>query len=435
MKITDLSPKKLVPHPLNREFPRRGAEWAEFVRSVGEAGAVLVPLHVRPVGSGWQILAGHRRHAAAVECGLATVPCLVRDEMEDVDALAFLVNENLQRLELSPVDEGRLVAAMRDEMAMSEVEIAEKISRSVEWVRTRQLMLDLGDEVMFAVRDAHPDRHLTMGAVEEILKVPVEWREDAVQLVLHPEFEVRPLGPDQARDVLRKCLIEPRMAEKAWNAGLKKLMEMWKKRLKKLVAPGDDLLVMGVEWANVVSEKRNGLSAEDRVPEVEKTASAPAGLTWLALAVKHGLAVKVVPGEGDESHALVDARLLRLAEAARAEHGEEAWLVEVGKVEKGAGRVEAALSVLDGEGEVVYDANDEIEEMPPSEGKLEQWAWVDLRQVRGLAEIAQRAVDMADVSKEDLPEDTPEWARDMADGEWWDRIVDVCEWVMGLRKK
>lgn len=439
-EIHDVELSMLVPHPLNRTFPTTGKDWREFVESIRIAGRILVPLHVRDLGDGtYQILAGHRRAAGAREaCGITEVPCLIH-QMEDDEALEFLVNENLQRLDLSPVDEARLLAAMRDELRYEEHEIAARISRTVSWVRVRQLMLDLGDEVLTAVQSPEPESRLTLGAVEEILRCPEELRPEAVQLVLHPDFQEAPLDAATARDILRKCLIEPRRAEKAWDTALPKTTEAWKKRLRKLLgkAASEGLSVIGIPYTSATSEARFGLPAEDRVPDHERSSSAPENLLWIHLAIRHGLAVKILPGEAEESRALIDARLIRIAEAARAEHGEEAWLLTNGRetatpAEKA--RTQAALAVLEGQGETVYQSDDEDDGPPPEQTTTQSatlQAWCDLTPVK---KLAFWAIDETSDPKT-APDFVPEWARDLAFGGYWTTIDAITAWVLTLRKK
>lgn len=425
-ELHEIEVDMLAGHPLNREFATCGRVWEEFVASVRSRGRVESPLLVRDMGDGtFQILAGHRRHRAALECELATVPCLVC-AFNDEEALCFLVNENLQRLELTPVDEGRLMAAMRDELALEDEEIARRVSRSVGWVRTRQLMLDLGEELLEAVRDPHPDRHCGIGTVEEILKIPEEWRDEAVQMVLHPEFEIRPLGPDQARDVLRKLLLEPKREAQAWAAAAAGLAKEWKKRLKGGAAGSEPPAVQVVAWEERAAAWQGAARAEALVPAEETTDDAPADVRWLDLAARHGLAVRIVPGpEPDTSEALVDTRLLRQAEAARGEYGMAMWLRVRPARDK---RVADALGVLDGKGEADYDDGD-----PPEkhiEQTVEHHAWIDMGAVKKVALWAAGS----DANPMDAPDYVPKWACDLGIEGMWSQIDGIVNWVMGLRK-
>lgn len=433
---------ELVGSPLNRRFETCGVEWEEFCASVKRDG-VQVPLVARKmtgedgVGFG-EILAGHRRHAAAVACGLKQVPVMWL-ALDDAAALAFLVNENLQRLNLSPVDEARLVRAMREELAITDEEIGRRICRGVAWVRTRQLLLDLGDEVREAVRSRDEDRHLTLASVEEILRVPEEWREEAVQLVLHPSFQLAPLLPGQAREVLQEVIVKPRAAAAAWSAGCGVVVAEWKKRLKGSVPKElvENVACVAVAYEDRERMRRGMEDAETLLPVGMLTPEAPHRLTWGGLAARHGLAVQVVPKEdGAESVAVVCCGLLRLAEETLAEHGGKGWLC--GKAlsskhearneeeEKIAGRIAGAVRELDGEG------GDEVEDRPEVEitQGMEHYGMIDLGAVK---KVAMWAV-MPDANPMDAPAWVPKWACRMGMEGMWTEVDEVVNWVMGLKK-
>lgn len=438
--VTMLDPKKLRGHELNREFATSGFEWAEFVGSVKEAGRILTPLLVRPMDGGtwWEILAGHRRAAAAVVCGIKLVPCVVR-ELDEEEALCVLVNENLQRLDLSPVDEARLVASMKSVLELEEDEIARRISRSVGWVRTRQMMLALGDEVLEAVRDRHPDRHCCLATVEEILKVPEDLREEAVQLVLHPDFQIQPMAPDVARDVLRKVLVEPRLAQIAWDKGSAALAKEWRKRLeaqRTAVTGTGDIGVSVVSWkewdGGAMLRSELWMDADDEIPAELTDDEAPSGARWLDLAERHGLSVRIVPGVvEDETRAVVAGRLLQLAEDARRAAGMEAWLMP-GKGSAKDRRVAAAVANLNGEGDPEFDDDDVQRTITQG---MEHHAWVDLGVVRKVMEWAgeQGTGDRGQETEDAVPEFVPGWARFLGERGMWNEVGLVCDWVMGLK--
>jgi ParB family chromosome partitioning protein len=74
--------------------------------SLTEVG-MLQPITVRPIGDRFEVVAGHRRLAAAVRAGYSAVPCIVRD-MDDRTKWVMRVGENLHRKNLTPSEEGRL---------------------------------------------------------------------------------------------------------------------------------------------------------------------------------------------------------------------------------------------------------------------------------------------------------------------------------------
>src|SRR6185295_19376059 len=84
----------------NPRQPRQEiGDLSELAASVRENG-ILEPVLVRPVGARFQIIAGERRYRAALEVGLAEVPCVVR-EATDAEVMELALVENLQRKDLS----------------------------------------------------------------------------------------------------------------------------------------------------------------------------------------------------------------------------------------------------------------------------------------------------------------------------------------------
>lgn len=127
--------------------PRRGpGDLAELTESIGKHG-VLQPILVRPIASltdepRFEIVAGHRRFAAASGAGLNEIPALVR-ELDDQAALEIQVIENLDRSDLHALEEAhgyeRLITLHKYDVAR----IAARIGRSVQYVYDRVKLLKL----------------------------------------------------------------------------------------------------------------------------------------------------------------------------------------------------------------------------------------------------------------------------------------------------
>ncbi len=120
MQVEMLDPHDLAPHPRNVRTALGNLEG--LTESIREQG-VLDPLTVVPInGTGFQLLAGHRRAAAAIAAGLDVVPCVVRRDLatDDDDSpliaehIGAMLAENLQREGLTTMEEARGVAQMLD---------------------------------------------------------------------------------------------------------------------------------------------------------------------------------------------------------------------------------------------------------------------------------------------------------------------------------
>lgn len=137
----DIAVSKLTPSPFN---PRRTEGPIEELKdSIGEHG-VLQNLIARPVGKKLELVIGHRRLRAAGLLGLAKVPVEVR-ELTDEQARELQLVENLQRVDLHPMEEAEGYEGLRA-MGRTVEQIAKKVKRSDSWVRGQLTLLDLNDE-------------------------------------------------------------------------------------------------------------------------------------------------------------------------------------------------------------------------------------------------------------------------------------------------
>jgi hypothetical protein len=228
----------------------------------------------------------------------------------------------------------------------------------------------------------------------------------------------------------------------------------WQKRLKKEVVKclrKEGLFVAGVRWGERGQYERGMVRALDAVPVAEVAEGAPEGIRWLDLAVRHGMAVRVVPvmGLGGEvtAEAMVPEALLRQAEEAWREGSAGAWLVgkrrrpgvgdEVTDPADGTDltdeRVAAAVAACDGVGGEVPEERAEV----VIEQRMEMSAWVDLGPVRRLREWAVgevAAIEASGVMWDGLyPEGmVPKWMDDWSIPP--EDVVAVCDWVLGLKK-
>jgi ParB family chromosome partitioning protein len=119
-------------HPSSRQ-PRKNIDKAlikELADSIKQDG-LLQPLVVRPRGkgrSGYELIAGERRWRASKMVGLAEVPVLVRD-VDDREALALSLVENLQREDLNPIEEAEAYKTLISEFGLTQEEISRKVGK------------------------------------------------------------------------------------------------------------------------------------------------------------------------------------------------------------------------------------------------------------------------------------------------------------------
>jgi ParB family chromosome partitioning protein len=151
--LLELDPRQLEDNPHN---PRTDlGELSELTDSIRAVG-VLEPLIVTPTGAGGHMLLfGHRRRAAAVEAGLATVPCDVRADYagKSAEQIADMLAENLHRRDLTGLEE----AAGYEQLSMFDGWTAERIAgrvgRPVEHVRAGLTAAKVSDQLRLKVID------------------------------------------------------------------------------------------------------------------------------------------------------------------------------------------------------------------------------------------------------------------------------------------
>lgn len=101
---------------------------AELVSSVREKG-ILEPILVRPSGSRYQIVAGERRYRAALQVGLAEIPCIVR-AFTDTETMEVALIENLQRKDLTAFEEADGLKSLAETHGYTHEMMAERLGKS-----------------------------------------------------------------------------------------------------------------------------------------------------------------------------------------------------------------------------------------------------------------------------------------------------------------
>jgi len=101
---------------------------SELEQSIRELG-VLVPIIVRPLGGDlYELIAGERRWRAAGEAGLESLPVIVR-EASNRDVLELALIENLQRADLSPIEEAQAYARLMKEFSLTQELVAKQVGK------------------------------------------------------------------------------------------------------------------------------------------------------------------------------------------------------------------------------------------------------------------------------------------------------------------
>lgn len=119
---------------------------SELAESIAQHG-VLQPLLLRPmITGGYRIVAGERRWRASRRAGLTEVPAVVR-EMTDTEEMLFALIENLQREDLTPLEEARGYQTLIDTQGLTQEEVSQTVGKSRPAVTNAMRLLNLPQDI------------------------------------------------------------------------------------------------------------------------------------------------------------------------------------------------------------------------------------------------------------------------------------------------
>ncbi len=138
----------------NPDQPRRSVGDLEELKKSIEARGVLEPILVRPMASGrFRIIAGERRFRAALEAGLAEVPC-IEMEVPDNEVLEIALIENLHRRDLHPFEEASGYASLSEKHGYTQQRIASSVGKSRVSITETMSLLDIPEDLREKCRRA-----------------------------------------------------------------------------------------------------------------------------------------------------------------------------------------------------------------------------------------------------------------------------------------
>jgi len=178
-QIFEIDIDMLQPNPLQPRGLITSDSLVELVDSVREHG-VLEPLVVAKTPAGYQIIAGERRWRASKIAGLPKVPVIIK-ETTPRGMLEMAIIENVQRVDLNPLERAQAFRRLMDEFGLSTSEISIKIGKSAPYVSNTLRLLTVPDALKDALAsgattEGHvralaslEDPHLIVEAYKEIL--------------------------------------------------------------------------------------------------------------------------------------------------------------------------------------------------------------------------------------------------------------------------
>lgn len=130
----------------------------ELSASIKEHG-VIQPIIVRKIGEKYEIIAGERRYKASALAGLTKIPAIIRN-LDDKEASKVALLENLQRKDLTAIEEARTYQKILELDSMTQEELGQTMGKSQAAIANKLRLLALTDEVQEALlNDQISERH------------------------------------------------------------------------------------------------------------------------------------------------------------------------------------------------------------------------------------------------------------------------------------
>ena len=253
--------KKVVSIPLEQIQPSRyqprlkfdADSLRELSESIRETG-LIQPITVREIDDHYEIIAGERRYRASEMAGLSEIDCYIMTPTEDQAAQMALV-ENIQRKDLSAIEEARSYVQISRQFGMTQEQIAKKVGKSQSAIANKIRLLKLPDEIQEGVIEGKiTERH-----ARAMLSVPEEKQKPLYHTVLQKGLNVR-----ETENEIEKILKPKKTKRKQKTKGFTRNMQIAVNSVKQCVQM---ITKMGISADMDLRETDDELQMIIRVPK------------------------------------------------------------------------------------------------------------------------------------------------------------------------
>ncbi len=226
--LVQLDIDRIHPNPLQPRLRFAGEKLDELANSIKEKG-VLQPIVVRPTETGYEIIAGERRWRATQRAGLHQIPAIVQD-VSDQEMLELALIENIQRDDLSPIEEAQAYQLMIEQFGLTQEQVAEKVSRSRTAVTNTLRLLQLPKTIQSMVVNGE----LSMGHARALIPLSNKDQLELSRMVVAKGLSVRETEARVQRLLKtdREKVPARRTKDPNLRAAEEKLEEHWQTRVE-----------------------------------------------------------------------------------------------------------------------------------------------------------------------------------------------------------
>ena len=143
--ILEIDISKIKANPFQPRIEFLEDELEELANSIKEKG-ILQPVVVRKKGDFYELVVGERRLKAAKKAGLKKIPAIIKS-YSDKESLEVAIIENIQRSNLSPIEEAKAFKRLMSEFNLTQQEVSEKVGKSRVFVANTVRLLNLPEDI------------------------------------------------------------------------------------------------------------------------------------------------------------------------------------------------------------------------------------------------------------------------------------------------
>ena len=195
--LEELPIHAIVPNPNQPRVTFDDESIAELAQSIKQVG-LIQPLVVRRAGAGYELVAGERRLRACKSLGMATVSCIVQNELKEESSAMMALIENLQREDLHFIEEAQCYYALLNTYDLTQEELAKRLGKSQSSIANKLRVLRLSPEVKEAMQ--------TAGLSERHARALLKLKEESDQLAVIKKVGDKGLSVKDTERMVEKTL-------------------------------------------------------------------------------------------------------------------------------------------------------------------------------------------------------------------------------------
>jgi len=208
-RVINIPVEDVTPNPYQPRIQMNNESLEELAVSIKEKG-VVQPILVRSMGTDkYEIIAGERRFRACKMVGLPEVPAIVK-EVNDTEAMAIAITENIQREDLNPVELARAYSSLMNEFHLTQEQLAKSVGKSRPAVANMMRLLQLPQEIQENILSGK----ISMGHARALLSL----EQQNLQIELCKKIIELELSVRQTEKMVQKLLQQPKQQRIAFRS-------------------------------------------------------------------------------------------------------------------------------------------------------------------------------------------------------------------------